>query len=132
MKESSANWHDLGLLFLRVMAGAGMAYHGYQKVFGGQMQMLTPGVAQMGFPMPEFFAWAAALSEFVGGICLALGLFTRFAALFIFITMSVAVFIALKGKPLDGRELALAYWTISGALIFLGGGSFSVGNLIKK
>lgn len=132
MKESNTNWHDLGLLFLRVMMGVGIAYHGYGKVFGGHIEMLTQGVTKMGLPFPEVMAWAAALSEFAGGICIALGLFTRPAALFVFITMSVAAFVAHKADPLQVKELALAYWTMSGALIFLGGGSFSVGNLIKK
>src|SRR3989338_5873123 len=84
---------DIGLLWLRVLTGLGMAYHGYGKVFGGSMDKMTEGVAAMGFPAPEFFAWAAALSEFAGGILLVLGLFTRPAALFILITMAVAVFI---------------------------------------
>ena len=132
MKESNTRWQDLGLLFLRVMMGAGIAYHGYGKVFGGHIGMLAEGVAKMGFPFPEVMAWAAALSEFAGGICIALGLFTRPAALSVFITMSVAAFVAHSADPLKVKELALAYWTISGALVFLGAGSFSVGNLVKK
>ena len=64
--------HDLGLLILRVLAGAGIAYHGYGKLFGGRMDKFAEGVAAMGCPMPEVFAWAAALSEVAGGILLAL------------------------------------------------------------
>ena len=115
----------LGLLWLRVLAGSGMAYHGYGKVFGGQMAMMIPGVAKMGFPMPEFFAWAAALSEFVGGICLVLGLGTRIAAFFILITMSVAAFITHAADPFQVKELAFAYWTAAGALLLTGAGAFS-------
>ena len=122
---------DVGIVWLRVLMGAGMAYHGYGKVFGGNIEGLTKGVASMGFPMPEFFAWAAALSEFVGGICIMLGLFTRPAALFIFVTMGVAAFIKHGADPLKRKELALAYWTISGALIFLGAGKFSLDHWIK-
>ena len=132
MKEANANWQDLGLLFLRVMMGVGIAYHGYGKIFGGHLVMLTDGGTKMGLPFPEVMAWAAALSEFAGGICIALGLFTRPAALAVFITMSVAAFVAHKADPLQIKELALAYWTMSGALFFLGGGSFSIGNLLKK
>ena len=132
MKESNANWQDLGLLFLRVMMGAGIAYHGYGKVFGGHMPMLIDGVTKMGLPFPEMMAWAAALSEFAGGILVVLGLFTRPAALAIFVTMTVAAFVTHKADPLQVKELALAYWTMSGALVFLGGGSFSVAGLIKK
>ncbi len=122
---------DVGLLWLRVLAGAGMAYHGYGKVFGGHIGGFTEGIAAMGFPMPEFFAWVAALSEFAGGICLILGLFTRPAATFIFFTMAVAAFIKHGPDPLQAKELALAYWTVSGALMFLGAGMFSFDHKIK-
>ena len=33
-----------------------------------------------GFPAPEFFLYLAAVTEALSGICLVLGLFTRFAA----------------------------------------------------
>ena len=108
---------NLGLLVLRVMAGAGIARHGYQKVFEGQVQGLT---AAMGFPMPAVFAWAAALSEFLGGILVALGLLTRPAAFFVFATMSVAAFDRHRADPLALKELALAYWTMALALVLTG------------
>jgi len=123
---------DIGILWLRVLMGGGMAYHGYGKVFGGRIEGLATGVAAMGFPLPEFFAWAAALSEFLGGICIALGLFTRPAAFFVFITMAVAAFIKHGADPFKRKELALAYWTIAGALIFLGSGKFSLDYWIQK
>lgn len=123
---------DIGLLWLRVLAGCGMAYHGYGKVFGGKIAGFADGIASMGFPFPSFFAWAAALSEFAGGICLALGLFTRTAALMIFITMGVAAFVRHAEDPFRKKELALAYWTIAGAVIAIGPGRFSLDHLIKK
>ncbi len=132
MSDAKPAWTDLGLLWLRVLMGVGIAYHGYGKVFGGHVSGLAQGVAAMGFPMPELFAWAAALSEFLGGICVALGLGTRVAAFFVFSTMSVAAFIHHRADPLSVKELALAYWTMSGALILLGGGRFSLGRLLKK
>ena len=122
---------DIGLLWLRLFTGLGIATHGYGKVFGGHMDKMVEGVAAMGFPAPGFFAWAAALSEFAGGILLALGLFTCPAALFIFITMAVAVFIKHGGDPLKVKELALAYLVASGAIKLLGPGKFSLDNIIK-
>lgn len=124
---------DLGLLWLRVLAGAGMAYHGYGKVFSGSIPQFAEGVAKMGFPMPELFAWAAALSELAGGILLAAGLATRLSALSIFITMVVAAFVAHRADPFQVKELALAYLTVSGAILCTGPGRFSVdGYLLKK
>ena len=85
-------WIDEGLFLLRLGFGLGIAYHGYGKIFGGYMGKFAMGVAALGIPFPEFFAWAAALSEFVGGLLLVLGLLTRPAAFFIMSTMLVAVF----------------------------------------
>lgn len=126
------NLLDIGILWLRLLTGAGIAYHGYGKVFGGHIDKFAEGIATMGFPAPELFAWAASLSEFLGGICIALGLFTRPAALFVFVTMFVAAFIKHGADPLKRKELALAYWTISGALMLIGPGKFSLDHLINK
>ena len=123
---------SVGLLWLRVFAGYGMATHGYAKVFGGGMGQMTQGVAGMGFPFPAFFAWAAALSEFAGALCLALGLGTRIAAGFIFITMSVAFLKVHAADPFSTKELAFLYWAISGALMLIGGGRLSVDALKRR
>lgn len=70
-------WNDLGLLWLRLLVGVGIATHGFAKIFGGRIDGFAEGVAQMGFPLPVVFAWAA-------------GLGTRLAAGFVFCTMSAA------------------------------------------
>ena len=56
MEKLKENLLDLGLLWLRILVGAGIAYHGYGKIFGGMMERFTQGVTQMGFPAPEVFA----------------------------------------------------------------------------
>jgi putative oxidoreductase len=87
--------HDLALVLLR-LAGLGLALaHGWGKVerfATGQGARFVESVARLGFPQPELFAWAAALSEFLGGLLVALGLGTRVAASFAAVTMGVAAF----------------------------------------
>jgi uncharacterized membrane protein YphA (DoxX/SURF4 family) len=46
--------------------------------------------------------------------------------------MSVAVFIAHRSDPFKVKELALAYWTVSGALLMAGGGAFSLDALLRR
>ena len=132
MDKIKQNLNDIGLLWLRVLMGLGMVYHGYGKVFGGNIDGFAQGVAAMGFPFPLFFAWAAALSEFLGGIFIMLGLFTRIASFLVFVTMFVAAFIKHGPDPFRAKELALAYWVIAGALIFTGAGKYSLDSWLQK
>jgi len=88
---------DIGLLILRLAGLYLAAGHGWGKLVGlasGQSRFVE-GVANMGFPMPVLFAWAAGLAEFAGGLAMALGLFTRWAALLAGCTMFVAAFVRL-------------------------------------
>lgn len=128
-KERLAAW---GLVWLRALMGTGIAYHGFGKVFGGRMDQFAGGVAKLGFPMPEAFAWAAALSEFAGGVLIIVGFQTRLAALFVFATMSVAAFLAHAADPLKVKELALAYWTMAGTLILTGAGPRSLDHRLAR
>jgi putative oxidoreductase len=137
---------DFGLLILR-LAGLYLAFgHGWGKVVGlasGQGRFVE-AVASMGFPLPAFFAWAAALAELVGGIALAAGLFTRWAAAFAAATMAVAAlgrhralgrFLSWLGvapaseeslKAWGNPEMAVLYLLVCVAAVLLGPGRFSL------
>ena len=138
---------DLALLLLRVGFGLGMALaHGLPKVLAlvAGDPSFPQGVARLGFPYPYLFAWISALTELLGGICIALGLLTRgFAGLNAF-NMVVAAFvrhhahqqllgiIGLRAYPEElwkawGRpESALIYLTGFAALMLMGAGAYSL------
>jgi putative oxidoreductase len=144
---------DIALLWLR-LAGFGLAIaHGWAKISmlsSGNGGGFLAGVEALGFPMPLAFAWAAALTEFVGGLCVALGLGTRIAASFAAFTMFVAAFfrhhlfghilvwIGISSPPADvveswgNPERAATYMLIFGALVLMGGGKFSLARLAKR
>lgn len=116
---------DSAVLLLRLWLGAMMIMHGYGKVFGG-IEGFTTGVEEMGFPAPELFAWAAALSEFGGGMLMLLGLFTRPAAIFVSCTMFVAAFVGHLDDPFGDKELSLTYLVLAVVLLLAGPGRFSL------
>lgn len=127
----SSNSGEFSLTFLRVLTGLSMAFsHGLGKV--PPPEMLVQGVAGIGFPMPEFFAWAAALSEFAGGILLALGLFTRPAAAFLAFTMFIAAVVVHAADPFAKKEMGLLYFAIALVFAIRGSGRWSVDHFIKK
>ena len=128
IESSSAN---IGITVLRVFAGLSMALaHGLGKV--PPSEGLVQATAGMGFPLPGLFAWAAALSEFGGGLLLALGLATRPAAVFVGFTMAVAAFIRHADDPFGSQEKALLYLAICVALALIGAGKYSVDNWLNK
>lgn len=112
----------LALLVLRLALGAVMVAHGYHKVFGG-LHHHAQFVASLG--LPAWTAYLSSFTEFLGGIFLLIGLFTRAAAFAVCIDMSVAIakvhfHNGLMGE--HGYEFPLALAAIAFALIFLGGG----------
>lgn len=116
---------SLSLAALRIFAGLSMAFaHGLGKL--PPPEKLIEGVGAMGFPAPELFAWLAALSEFAGGILLAVGFLTRPAAAFMAITMFVAAFVVHSADPFNVKEMALLYFFISVAFAVRGANRISV------
>ena len=75
-------------------------------------------------------------TEFVAAVCLAIGLFTRIAAAMIAIEMIVIIFIFQWPNGYfwtnRGYEYALLWTLLSIAIVFRGGGRFSVDRLIGK
>ena len=86
----------------------------------------------MGFPFPVFFAYAAGLSEFAGGVLLAAGLMTRPSAFFILITMLVAGLIRHADDPFSSMEKSLLFAGIAFVFLVEGGGRFSVDGWLRK
>lgn len=122
---------DFGLLIMRLWFGLAMAFaHGLPKF--DKIEGLAQGLAQHGLPAPEFMAWMAALTEFVGGICLALGLVTRFWAVGLLIAMAVAAFVAHAADPFKMKEMALTYGVGYLVLLVTGAGRFSVDWLLGR
>lgn len=122
---------DLGLLLLRVGVGLTMALaHGLGKL--PPSAEFVAGTADLGFPLPVVFAWAAALSEFAGALLVALGLATRPAALLVVATMAVAFFVAHASDPFGDREPAFVFGVVFGAVALLGAGRYSLDAALER
>lgn len=126
---------DMGLLILRIGIGFMFILHGYPKIMGGPDDWAKLGIKGMGsvgiHSFHAFLGFIAAISEFVGGILLALGLLFRPALFFKFITM---VFAALshittgKGSPYHAIESGILLFS----LMWIGPGYYSLDRIIFK
>ena len=122
---------NIGIAILRIYTGVSMAFgHGINKI--PPSGKFAENIASMGFPAPNFFSWAAGISEFGGGLLIALGLMTRPASFFLGVTMFVAAFIRHGTSPFMQKEKALLFLFITILLILVGAGKYSIDRMIHR
>jgi putative oxidoreductase len=116
------------LSILRIIAALLFLQHGLSKFFG---------LPQPHESFPVFsLDWFAALIEFVGGILVTLGLFTRIAALIMSGEMAIGYFLfhAPQGfyPILNHGDAAILYCFVFLYLVFAGGGPLSLDALLWR
>lgn len=122
--------NEVSMTALRVYFGLTFALaHGLGKVMAPDQ--IIGGLEAMSFPAPELFGWLAALSEFGGGLLIALGFCTRLGATGVTVTMAVAVLVAHAQDPFGKKELALIYMLVAIVFLVRGAGKYSIDNYIK-
>lgn len=128
---------NAGWLLFRLHIGLSIAIHaGWPKMY----TLAAPGwfndqVAGLGFtfPSPAFWATVASWGEFVGGICLALGLLTRFSALQLAFQFFVISFLWYDNpEPLTGMYFQNTLFMGFLLAAFAGGGTYSIDKLIMN
>lgn len=123
-------YSPFGELIFRGFAGFSMAFaHGLNKVppSGGFIEMLS----EEGLPFAVFFAWAAGLAEFLGGIFLGIGFATRVSGFLLFLTMIYAGLIHHAPDPFGSKEKALLYAVIALYFTLRGAGKYSIDKSIR-
>ena len=129
---------SLGLLILRLGVGLIVAAHGAQKLFGwwggSGMGGWTQTVQKLRIRPHQPWAWIAALSEFGGGLLLAVGLLSPLGSLAIAGTMVVAVATVHLSRGFwagrGGYEFNLSLLAGAVALAFTGPGADSLDHVL--
>jgi uncharacterized membrane protein YphA (DoxX/SURF4 family) len=93
---SKALW-ETGAVILRMFAGLIMFKYGFEIFEPDKMKGYTDWLTDLKFPAPAAMAYAGKISELVGGLFMALGLFTRLVAIPLIITTAVIAFV--MGEP---------------------------------
>ena len=124
---------SLGFLALRLCVGVLLIHHGYEKL-NDIDNFATAFVKPLHLPFPVALSYIAAFSEIGGSWMLITGLGTRFGALAILGTMSIAIYhaIIINGFNIYLLELLGLYWGGALCLILNGGGMFSIDYLILQ
>jgi putative oxidoreductase len=118
-------------VLLRVISGAMFFLHGTQKILG-----LPPMQGGGGGQLPRLLM-VAGLIELVGGLMIAIGLLTGFAAFLASGEMAVAYFMghAARGGPIplvNKGELAVLYCFVFLYIAAHGAGIWSIDNVRRR
>ncbi len=131
---------DTVLLVGRLAMGIIFFQSGAAKLLA--LSAFSASLASRGLPFPEFWGPVGAISEFVGGTMIILGLATRYAAFLIVIFVIVATAIAHRyweiSEPAAGRLQQVQFFknlAIIGGDLFLfvcGAGRYSLDAVLMK
>ncbi|MGB3311801.1 MAG: DoxX family protein [Nodosilinea sp.] len=131
--QSSNTAFQISWTILRIVAGVVMVHNGLDKLANIE-SFAQAYVAYLGLPFPITLSYMAAFTELIGAPLVALGLFTRPAALGLFFTMSVAMYhhVTVAGLSIPYLELSALYAATFLFFVINGGGRFSVDALLAK
>ncbi len=122
-------------LLIRLTVGLMLIPHGWPKWQAGIAATAASALAKRGIQPAEPLAVVIMTLETLGGLCIALGLFTRFWALGVAIEMAVitAVYVpAGFGWTRPGYEYALMWSLVAFAIALRGGGPWSLDRMLGR
>jgi putative oxidoreductase len=119
---------------IRITAGLMLIPHGWPKLMMGINATAQMALVKRGIAPAEPLAVALIALETLGGLCIALGLFTRFWAAAVFVEMMVIVYHHLPkfGWTGPGYEYPLFWGLVMLAIALRGGGPFSADRAIGR
>ncbi len=122
-----------GATLMRVILGVALVYAGQGKVLPAHGVRMHPLSALQtynhyisGLGMPGWLGYVSALTEFLGGGLLVLGVLTRFAALMAAGNMLVALCAVTLHRGYEASQYSLALLVIAVMLVFTGGGAAAI------
>jgi putative oxidoreductase len=121
---------DLGILLLRLFFGGMFAYYGWGKI--ENYDTILPQFGDIIGIGPKLSFNLVIFGEFVCGILVALGLFTRLSVIPSFITMVVAFFVAHGQDDFANKIPAFTFLVLSIIIFINGSGRYAVDALIFK
>ena len=124
----------LSWALIRITAGLMLIPHGWPKLMMGVGATANMALVKRGIAPAEPLAVVLITLETLGGLCVALGLFTRFWAAAITIEMSVIVWHHLPkfGWTGPGYEYPLMWGLVMLAIVLRGGGPYSLDRVIGR
>jgi putative oxidoreductase len=121
-----------GLATLRIITGLLMIYHGWEIFDTNKMDEYAQWEVIKTLPAPAFMAYLGKGVELVSGVLLAIGLFTRAAALFMAVIMLFICFKVGNGKFYYEDQHPFLFALLALVFFFAGPVKWSIDHLIFK
>ena len=124
----------LSWALIRITAGLMLIPHGWPKLMMGVNATAQMALVKRGIAPAEPLAVVLITLETLGGLCIALGLFTRFWAAAVTIEMAVITYHHLPkfGWGERGYEYPLFWGLVMFAIALRGGGPYSLDRAIGR
>jgi putative oxidoreductase len=137
LTQTSSTQMNLAVLLLRLAIGIILFGVGAEKVlgwFGGKGLEATVISFQEHMGMPPILAYLSCFTEFLGGLCLAIGLLTRPAAFAVAINMAVATIEVLPKGFIGpgGAAFPFSLMMVALALLLTGGLAYSLDSIVFR
>jgi len=131
LRNPNALWEN-GYSFVRMFLGITLIYHGKEVFDQKQMADYGKWLTDLHFPVAGIMAYLGKGSEFVGGILLMLGLFTRLSCIILIITFLTIVFFMGHAQILMSDQHPFMYVILSLIYLFNGAGKLSLDKYYEK
>ena len=139
LTETNTRALSTAILLLRIMAGLILFVGGAGKVMGWFGGFGMPTTLEMfkafksNIHLTPFWIYLSCYAEFIGGFLIIIGLFTRFAAIALFINMLVATLVVgFKNFFMGGAAYPFLLFVIFLAIVLSGPMDYSIDALLSK
>lgn len=120
--SASKNLPEIGMAIIRVFTGYYIYRYGLELF---NIEGLLDFLKKENILFPVFTGYAAKLIEFIGGICLIIGLFTRWVTPPLMVVMYGVIYTTAHGSIFEG-EFPFLFMLLFGVFFIHGSGKWSV------
>jgi putative oxidoreductase len=124
-------WQQNGIFLLRIIVGGFLIYHGCEVFDKVKMHEYETWDTFKGMGK-SFLPYLGKSLELIAGICLFLGLFTRFASMMIMGTLGYITFFVGGGKVWYEDQHPFLFVLLALVFIFTGPGNYSLDQFLFK
>ena len=121
-----------GLTVIRIIIGCFLMYHGWEVFDKAKMDEYSAWDVFKKSSSPAFMAYLGKTAELVAGFLLAIGLFTRIAAVIIIGTFIYIPFFVGNGKIWYEDQYPFLFALFGCVFFFVGPGKWSIDNILFR